>query len=65
VSRNTASISERAGISEEKARAIMVNSNPHRRLIEVSEVTAAATWLTGPGSQSINGQCIQVTGGEM
>jgi len=65
VSRNTASTSERAGISEEKARAIMVNSNPHKRLIEVSEVTAAATWLTGPGSQSINGQCIQVTGGEM
>ena len=65
VSRNTASISERAGISEEKARAIMVNSNPHKRLIEVSEVTAAAAWLTGPGSQSINGQCIQVTGGEM
>lgn len=65
VSRNTASISERAGISEEKARAIMVNSNPHKRLIEVSEVTSAAAWLTGPGSQSINGQCIQVTGGEM
>lgn len=65
VSRNTASISERAGISEEKARAIMVNSNPHKRLIDVSEVTAAATWLTGPGSQSINGQCIQVTGGDM
>jgi len=43
----------------------MVNSNPHKRLIEVSEVTAAAAWLTGPGSQSINGQCIQVTGGEM
>ncbi|EEB83761.1 D-beta-hydroxybutyrate dehydrogenase [Roseobacter sp. GAI101] len=65
VTRNTASISERAGISEEKARAIMVNSNPHKRLIDVSEVSAAAMWLVGPGSQSINGQCIQVTGGHM
>ena len=65
VTRNTASISERAGISEEKARAIMVNSNPHKRLIDVSEVSAVAAWLTGPGSQSINGQCIQVTGGHM
>lgn len=65
VTRNTASISERAGITEEKARAIMVNSNPHKRLIEVSEVSAAARWLIGPGSQSINGQCIQVTGGHM
>jgi NAD(P)-dependent dehydrogenase (short-subunit alcohol dehydrogenase family) len=65
ITRNTASISERAGISEEKARAIMVNSNPHKRLIDVSEVSAAAAWLTGPGSQSINGQCIQITGGHM
>ncbi len=65
VTRNTASISERAGISEEKARAIMVNSNPHKRLIDVSEVVAAAGWLIGPGSQSINGQSIQITGGHM
>ncbi|GHF35862.1 SDR family NAD(P)-dependent oxidoreductase [Seohaeicola zhoushanensis] len=65
VTRNTASIAERAGISEEAARAIMVKTNRHKRLIEPEEIAAAALWLVGPGSQSVNGQTIEIAGGQM
>ncbi len=65
ITRNVTSIKERAGISDKEARAIMVNTNPHGRLITVNEVAAAALWLWGPGSQSVNGQAIQISGGQM
>ncbi|MCB1342506.1 MAG: SDR family oxidoreductase, partial [Pseudooceanicola sp.] len=65
ITRNTASISERAGISEKAARDIMVKTNRHKRLIEPEEIAAAALWLTGPGSQSVNGQTIEIAGGQM
>jgi len=64
VDRNKKSISERAGLSEEEALNIMVGANRHKRLIEPEEVAAAAMWLVGPGSSSVNGQCIQIAGGQ-
>lgn len=64
VDRNITSIAQRAGISEEEALKIMVNANRHQRLIEPEEVAAAALWLVGPGSQSINGQTIEIAGGQ-
>ena len=64
IDRNITTISNRAGVSEEQARAMMVGANRHKRLIEVEEVVAAAAWLTGPGSQSINGQTIEIAGGQ-
>jgi NAD(P)-dependent dehydrogenase (short-subunit alcohol dehydrogenase family) len=65
VTRNTASISERAGISTEEARNMMVGANRHKRLITVEEVAAAAAWLVGPDSGSINGQSVEIAGGMM
>lgn len=65
VDRNQVSISERTGMSPEEARQLMVSSNRHKRLIDVSEVAAAAAWLVGPGSGSINGQAIQIAGGHV
>ncbi|MEL7099866.1 MAG: SDR family NAD(P)-dependent oxidoreductase [Pseudomonadota bacterium] len=65
VDRNTDAIAERTGMSAEDARAVMVKSNRHKRLLDVEEISAAARWLTGPGSQSINGQCIEIAGGQM
>ncbi|WP_293573219.1 SDR family oxidoreductase [Phaeobacter sp.] len=64
VDRNITSIAERAGVSAEKALDIMVSANPHKRLIEPEEVAAALLWLCGPGSQSINGQTIEIAGGQ-
>jgi 3-hydroxybutyrate dehydrogenase len=34
-------------------------------LVECDEVAAAMSWLVGPGSQSINGQNIEIAGGQM
>ncbi len=65
VTRNTASISARAGVSEDKARDIMISANRHNRLIAPQEVSAAAMWLVSPGSESVNGQSIEIAGGMM
>lgn len=64
VTRNTASISQRAGISEEKAQQMMIDANRHRRLIHPDEIAAAALWLVRPGSESVNGQTIEIAGGQ-
>ena len=63
--RNVTSISERARISQEDALKMMTEANRHGRLIAPEEVSAAAMWLVGPGSESINGQAIQIAGGQM
>ncbi len=65
VARNTDSIAARAGIDRDKAREMMVRTNRHKRLISADEVAAAAMWLVGPGSDSVNGQCIEIAGGQM
>ena len=65
VERNVTSISERARISREDALKMMTVANRHGRLIAPEEVSAAAMWLVGPGSESINGQAIQIAGGQM
>jgi len=65
ITRNTETISKRAGLSEDKARDVMIKANRHKRLIAPSEVAAAAAWLVGEGSESVNGQCIEIAGGQM
>lgn len=61
---NTARIMDRTGMSQGDARQIMIGLNPHRRLIEVDEVAEAALWLCSDGARSVNGQTIQIAGGE-
>lgn len=65
VTRNTDSIAARTGISQTDARNVMVNANRHKRLIEPAEIAAAALWLCLPGSGSVNGQAIEISGGQM
>lgn len=65
VERNTASIAARAGIDPEQARQMMVKTNRHKRLITADEVATAAEWLCNPGSASINGQTVEIAGGQM
>jgi 3-hydroxybutyrate dehydrogenase len=64
VARNQEAIATRTGMSEDAARQVMIDANRHKRLLDVEEIAAAALWLTGPGSQSINGQSIQISGGQ-
>lgn len=65
ITRNTESIAARAGIPMDAAREMMVKTNRHKRLITPDEVAAAAMWLVGPGSGSVNGQTIEIAGGQM
>ncbi|MFP4274360.1 MAG: SDR family NAD(P)-dependent oxidoreductase [Paracoccaceae bacterium] len=65
VTRNTESIAARAGISAGEALQLMVSANRHGRLVTIEEVTAAAMWLADPASQSVNGQTIEIAGGQV
>lgn len=57
-------IVEKTGRTAAEARAVLAAMNPQNRLIQPSEVTAAALWLCAPGSEGINGQAIAIAGGE-
>ena len=65
VARNTHSIAARAGVSTQDARNIMVSANRHNRLIAPQEVSAAAMWLVSQAAASVNGQAIEIAGGQM
>ena len=65
ITRNTDSIAQRTGLSEADAKQVMVGMNRHNRLIEPHEIAAAALWLVRPGSESVNGQTIEIAGGQM
>ena len=62
--RSIAVIVEKTGRTPEAARAALEGLNPQNRLFAPAEVTAAALWLCGPGSDGINGQAIAISGGE-
>ncbi len=61
---NIQKIMARTGMDEAAARDVMVGANPHGRLIDPEEVATAALWLCAGGSGSVNGQAIQIAGGE-
>ncbi|MCU4653680.1 SDR family oxidoreductase [Roseibacterium sp. SDUM158016] len=65
VDRNAAEISEMKGIPDEEARAYLARGNRHKRLLETDEVTAVALWLCSDAARSVNGQAIQVAGGQV
>lgn len=63
--RSVAVIAEKTGRTMDEARRVLEEMNPQGRLIQPSEVTAAALWLCGPGSEGVNGQAIAIAGGEL
>ena len=63
--RTIENIIEKTGRSREEALKSITRMSPLGRLIEPSEVTAAALWLCGAGSDAINGQAIGIAGGEV
>ena len=60
---NVANISQRTGMPEEKARAILENFSPQKRLIQPEEVAAVALLLAQENGRGITGQAINVDGG--
>jgi NAD(P)-dependent dehydrogenase (short-subunit alcohol dehydrogenase family) len=63
--RSVANIVAKTGRSAAEARAVLAETNPQKRLIAPAEVTAAALWLCGPGSEGVTGQAIAIAGGEV
>jgi NAD(P)-dependent dehydrogenase (short-subunit alcohol dehydrogenase family) len=59
-----ANIRSKTGRSEEEAVATLVARNPQGRLVQPDEVANAVAWLCLPGSESVNGQSIGISGGE-
>jgi 3-hydroxybutyrate dehydrogenase len=59
-----ANIRSKTGRSEEEAVATLVARNPQGRLVRPNEVANAVAWLCLPGSESVNGQSIGISGGE-
>lgn len=65
IDQNIESIMARTGCTEEEARHMMVGVNPHGRLITPEEVAHAAMYLCSDFADSVRGQMVQVSGGEM
>jgi NAD(P)-dependent dehydrogenase (short-subunit alcohol dehydrogenase family) len=63
--RTLENIVAKTGRTHEEALQSLTKMNPQGRLIQPAEVTAAALWLCGPGSDSITGQAIAIAGGEV
>jgi NAD(P)-dependent dehydrogenase (short-subunit alcohol dehydrogenase family) len=65
VERNAAGIAAKTGGTEAEARAHLARGNRHKRLLGTDEVTAAALWLCSDAARSVNGQAIQIAGGQV
>lgn len=63
--RSIANIMDKTGKDHAAALAALTATNPQRRLVAPAEVTSAALWLCGPGSDAMNGQAIAIAGGEV
>ncbi|HKW44827.1 MAG TPA: SDR family NAD(P)-dependent oxidoreductase [Candidatus Eremiobacteraceae bacterium] len=60
-----ANISAKTGMDAGAARAKLVETNPQGRLIRPDEVANAVLWLCMPGAESVTGQTIVLSGGEV
>ncbi len=58
-------ITRKTSRSEAEARSLLVRHNPQQRFVTPDEVASAVLWLCAPGSSSMTGQSISVSGGEV
>jgi len=58
-------IIQKRGFSREDAMSMMVSANPHKRLIPPQDIAEAALWLCSPYSGSVNGQTLEIAGGQV
>lgn len=62
---SVANITEKTGMSEDEARAQLLESNPQGRFVSPEEVAETVAWLAGSNTDAITGQAIAVAGGEV
>jgi NAD(P)-dependent dehydrogenase (short-subunit alcohol dehydrogenase family) len=60
-----ANIVAKTGKTEAEARDTLTARNPQGRMVQPEEVANAVLWLVSPGAESITGQAISVSGGEV
>jgi NAD(P)-dependent dehydrogenase (short-subunit alcohol dehydrogenase family) len=65
VTRSAEAIATRKGITPAEARAYLARGNRHRTLLETDEVAGACLWLCTDSARSVNGQAIQIAGGQV
>ena len=65
VETSLANIVAKTGRTREQALAELISRNPQKRLIKPEEVANAVAWLCLPGSESVTGQAIAISGGEV
>jgi NAD(P)-dependent dehydrogenase (short-subunit alcohol dehydrogenase family) len=65
LAQSVATIVARTGRSEAIARAELARSNPQGRFVTADEIAQTVMWLCTAGAQSITGQAISVSGGEI
>ena len=56
---------DRKGVTRAEATAYFAAGNRHNQLLQADEIAAAALWLCADGSRSINGQAIEIAGGQV
>ena len=61
--RSVHNIVRQGAMTAEEARDALASDNPMGRFIEPAEVARAVLWLCGPGSDSVSGQSVSVSGG--
>jgi 3-hydroxybutyrate dehydrogenase len=65
VSEAVKAIVAKTGKDQGFAEASLTQYNPQGRLILPEEVAATVLWLVKPGSESVTGQAISLSGGEI
>jgi len=55
----------RFNVDRERATKMVISGNPQARLIDPSEVAAAALWLASDAAKSVNGHALSLSGGEI
>jgi NAD(P)-dependent dehydrogenase (short-subunit alcohol dehydrogenase family) len=60
-----ANITAKTGRARDQAAATLQKNNPQGRFVTPEEVAETVLWLCTPGAQSINGQAISISGGEV
>ena len=63
--RTIENITKLTNLSAEEAIEELVSSNPQGKLIQPSEIADTVSWLCNDSSNSINGQSISISGGEI
>jgi NAD(P)-dependent dehydrogenase (short-subunit alcohol dehydrogenase family) len=65
VENSLANIVAKTGRTREQTLTELLSRNPQKRLIKPEEVANAIAWLCLPGSESVTGQAIAISGGEV